>query len=194
MIRKFILPVMAAGLLAGCVTPGYQYRGGSGDYYYGRGTTGVPYGYGSIGYGSRGGWYGGMGYGMSYGYPYGHGYYPGYYPGYVPYPVYRPPYHPRPYPRPHPPRPWDGQGPQPPGDAATAPRPRAPWRDLDGLRRGGERTARGEAMMMPPSMAERAQAPVHVAPPEQSRGAMRSVYSEQRAIRSGERPDRQDEP
>ena len=83
MIRKLLLPVLAAALLAGCAT-GYQYRGGNGDYYYGSPSTdyryyGSPYGYGPYGYGYP---YGSFGYGY-YSYPryygryynpyYGHG-------------------------------------------------------------------------------------------------------------------------
>ena len=80
MIRKLILPALAALMLAGCAT--YQYRAGSGgDYYYGQPGTeyryyGSPYGYGGYGYGG----YGGYGYG-SYGYGgYGYGYQPYAYP------------------------------------------------------------------------------------------------------------------
>jgi hypothetical protein len=98
MIRKLLLPALAAALLAGCVT-GYDYRGGSGDYYYGQPSIDYqddgyysPYGYG--GYGYPGGWSGMIGYGMGYGGgygPYGYGGYPYGYPygyGY--------PYNPRP--------------------------------------------------------------------------------------------------
>lgn len=94
MIRKLSLAVaaLAAVALSGCVTSGYGYRGGTGDYYYGRSSSsyygyGAPYG--SLGYGYPGGWYGGLGYGYST-----YGYYP-YYPyayygsGYG----YRGPYH-----------------------------------------------------------------------------------------------------
>ena len=53
---------LAVALLSGCTS--YGYRGGSGDYYYGRGAAAHPgyYGYGapygSVGYGTRGGFYG----------------------------------------------------------------------------------------------------------------------------------------
>lgn len=185
MIRKFILPVIAAGLLAGCVTPGYNYRGGSGDYYYGGSVRSVPYGYGSIGYGSRGGWYGNVGYGarIGYGYPYGYyGYYPGYLPPYGGYrpPIYYPhyPYRPPVYPR--------------PGDGNNDPRPpkrRAPWRDIGGYTQqpqiGNERISRpygnaGSDRPMPSRPA--VQQPRPSAPPAASppRGAIRSVYSPQR--------------
>jgi hypothetical protein len=93
MIRKFSLAIAALAVVAlsGCVTSGYGYRGGSGDYYYGRSSSSYGYGapYGSVGYGYPGGWYGGLGYGYST-----YGYYP-YYPyayygsGYG----YRGPYH-----------------------------------------------------------------------------------------------------
>lgn len=103
MIRKLILPALAATMLAGCVT-GYTYRGaaGGGDYYHGQpsveyryyggygGYYGYPYGYGGYGY---------------YGYPYRYGYY-GYPYAYPRYPVYRYPYR---YDR-HPGQHWNGNG------------------------------------------------------------------------------------
>lgn len=96
-IRNFAFAIVAAAALGGCVT-GYGYRGGAGDYYYGRPS--VDYyggGYGNYGYSG----YGGYGYGYDYGYPYSYGgYYGGYYPGYYYYPY---PRHPRP--RPHHPTP-----------------------------------------------------------------------------------------
>src|SRR5690606_41488216 len=60
MIRKLILPALAALLLAGCAS--YQYRSGTaGDYYYGQpGTEYRYYGYPSYGYGGYG--YGAYGY------------------------------------------------------------------------------------------------------------------------------------
>ena len=102
MIRKLLLPALAAGLLAGCMSYGYDYRGGGSDYYYGQPSSdyryygsgsGYGYGgpYGSIGYGYPGGLNGSIGYGypgglngnIGYGSRYGHsryGYYPrGYY-------------------------------------------------------------------------------------------------------------------
>lgn len=99
MIRNLTFAALAAALLGGCVSTGYQYRDGPGDYYYGRsssayGAYGAPYG--RIGYGYPGGLYGGVGYG--YGYPYhryGSRYYGGYYPYGHPY-YYSPYYHPRP--------------------------------------------------------------------------------------------------
>ena len=72
-VRYLIVTALAALLLGGCAT--YGYRGGSGDYYYGRssGYYGAPYG--SVGYGTRGGFYGSVGYGHP-GYYYGRGYWP----------------------------------------------------------------------------------------------------------------------
>ncbi len=72
MIRKIFLPVLAAVALAGCVTSGYDYRGGRGDYYYGQPAVeyrhygyGGPYG--NVGYGYPGGWGGSFGYSHYYG-------------------------------------------------------------------------------------------------------------------------------
>ena len=145
MIRKLILPALAALMLAGCAT--YQYRAGSGgDYYYGQPGTeyryyGSPYGYGGYGYGG----YGGSGYG-SYGYGgYGYGY-PSYfgYRNYYGYPYgsggyYRPPTHGHGHGGGHsggggsnPSNPDPGQ--TPPVGNETPDRPTAPWRDLDRLR------------------------------------------------------------
>ena len=88
MIRKFLLPALCVGLLGGCASYGYSDNG----YYYGR-----PSAYGSVGYGSGGGYYGGVGYGSpygysgyNYGYPYGYGGYGGYYGGGYPYYYRRP--------------------------------------------------------------------------------------------------------
>lgn len=108
MVRRILIAVAAIALLSGCVSD-YAYRGGSGDYYYGRSSVSV-YGapYSSVGYGyPGGGWYGRVHYG--YGYPGGlygspylygpwnslHGY--GYYGRYPPfqsgyYRPYRPPH------------------------------------------------------------------------------------------------------
>lgn len=131
MIRKLVLPALAATLLAGCVTD-YAYRGGDrGDYYYGRPSTEyrydggyggyggyVPYGYGSYGYGVYGYPY------RYYGMPYGYG-------GYYNRPYYPPYYHPY-YPRP--------PVAQPPPEGNTPPQHRRddrrpPWRNYDELRR-----------------------------------------------------------
>ncbi|MDO5506404.1 MAG: hypothetical protein Q4F49_09000 [Pseudoxanthomonas suwonensis] len=170
MIRKFLLPVIAAGLLAGCVTPGYHYRGGSGDYYYGQSVRSVPYGYGSVGYGTRGGWHGSVGYGARVGYGYPYGYY-GYYPGYLP--PYRAYYPPRYY-RPHPgARPPVVVRPRPGHDGPRPPQRRAPWRDLDRhVDRGTPRRPGGESVRPPVPQVQRPAAPA-----AQPRGAIRSVYS-----------------
>ena len=96
MIRKLLLPALAAALLGGCVT-GYDYRGGTGDYYYGQPSYQSdyygPYGYG--GYGYPGGWSGMLGYGYGYGggyggYGYGYPYYGYGYPYYPPVIIIRP--------------------------------------------------------------------------------------------------------
>ena len=95
MIRKFLLPALAVAMLGGCVTSGYEYRGGNGDYYYGQPQVeyrdyGSPYG--GFGYGYPGGWSGSFGYG--YGDPYGYyGGYGGYYDPWNYYTPYRRPRH-----------------------------------------------------------------------------------------------------
>jgi predicted small secreted protein len=138
-ILRLALPALAAVALAGCVTaPGYGYRAGQGDYYYGQPSVeyryrggygpyhhgyGYPYGYG------RSGWSFGIHYGHPY-YRYGYGYGGRYaYPWYG-WPWYGYPYHHRPpvVVRPRP----DGDG------NREAP----PWRDLDRLREL-ERNRRG---------------------------------------------------
>lgn len=126
MIRKLLLPTAAALLLGGCMTGGYNYRSGPGDYYYGEPSVdyryyGSPYGYGYPGYYSRfygyGGYYGGR-----------YRYYPRYY------------YRPRP-PLVISPRPDDGgdDRPTPNPDPNPPARPDndrdAPWRRIDDLRR-----------------------------------------------------------
>lgn len=109
MIRKLIVPLVAAGLLAGCVSD-YSLRGGGGggSYYYGRpsvdynyygGYGGYAPGYGYYPYGEsyryRNGGYGYYG-GYPYynGYPYGYGYPRYYYPNRP----HRPPSNPNPNP------------------------------------------------------------------------------------------------
>jgi len=94
MIRKFLLPALAIAMLGGCVTSGYQYRGGSGDYYYGQPQVeyrDYGYPYGGFGYGYPGGWSGSIGWGYGYGYPYG--FYGGYYDPWRYYTPYRRPHH-----------------------------------------------------------------------------------------------------
>lgn len=99
-MKKISMLVLATAMvgLTGCMTmPGYSYRGGTGDYYYGYPSVdydrygsvygysgyGSPYRYSRYGY-SYGSPYGygnswSLRYGLSYGYPgYGYGYYPRY--------------------------------------------------------------------------------------------------------------------
>ena len=112
MIRKLLVPLIAAAALSGCASDYYHRGSGGGDYYYGSPAHSTYYGapYSSLGYGA-GGWYGGVGYGYNryppyrrhYGYggwggsPYygGLGYY-----GYSRWPYGYYPHHPRPRPRP----------------------------------------------------------------------------------------------
>lgn len=141
---RLITGLAAALVLSGCAT--YDYVGHGGGYYTGSSPqysrSGYGSAYGSYGYGSaygyryRPGWSFGLDYAYPYSYyPYGSGYYGG---GYYP---QRPPYY-RPYP-PRPPRPGDHQQQpeqpeRPPPVAGSSPPPlnRAPWRDIERLRRG----------------------------------------------------------
>lgn len=177
MIRKLLLPAVAMAALAGCVTD-YGYRGGAGDYYYGRAP--VEYGrYGGYapnggyyGYDSRyGGYYGGyIGRGGYYGYgPYGYGGY-GYSPygynpygyryGYgYPYPGYPPVYYPRP------PRDQgnDGSQPAPPSDNhSRVGEDLPPWRRI-GRRPPPEMGQGGVEALRSPEQFQR-----HVRVPDQS--------------------------
>lgn len=130
MIRKLLLPTLAAALLGACAT-GYDYRGGGeGDYYYGQPSVDYYGGY----YGGYGypGWSGMMGFGYGYGgYGYGgYGYpYYGYgYPYYPPVIIVRPD-HPRPGPGPQRP------GQRPPGSTGPyvpSPGPQRPGQRLPG--------------------------------------------------------------
>ena len=125
MIRKLIFPLVAVALLGGCVTSGYSYRQGSGDYYYGAPSVEYRY-YSPYPYGSPYSYYGGRYSHYSpyrYGYPYSpyrYGYPYGYYGHPYSYPHYGPGhrYTPR---RPH--------------ADPTPDRTGSPWRDLDQLRR-----------------------------------------------------------
>jgi len=155
MNRKLILPALAAlALLAGCAT-GYQYRGGSGDYYYGSpsveyrvyGTYGYP---GYYGYGYP---YGGYGYG-SYGYPYYYG--GGYY-----YPWYRHRHGGH----------HGGHDNDDGNDGGSQPsRPTPPWRDLDSIgNRGDFRERSSTPMPRPRSIAPRSVAPGGIAPSQPAR-------------------------
>lgn len=143
MIRRLLLPALAAGLLGGCAT-GYSYRGGVGDYYYGQPSVeyryyGVPYGgYGPYGYYGYPGYnylpYGYYGYWNNYGYPY----------YYVP--IDRPDQPPDSDP------PGDGSGdpdaPPPPPTTDTLSPARPPWGDVDG-RTGRRDDPLGERPPMP---------------------------------------------
>lgn len=147
MIRKFSLVVLAVAALSGCVTGGYGYRGGGGDYYHGGRSSVDYYGYGapygSPGYGYPGGLSGSLGYGsryygglIRYGYPYGYPYrYPYRYPyyGYGHHGPHDPPYRPPVVVRP----PHRHDTPEPPNDdehVDRRERTAVPWRDLDRLR------------------------------------------------------------
>lgn len=204
MIRKFLIAVAASALLAGCVSD-YAYRGGSGDYYYGR-SSAYGYGYGapysSIGYGYPGGWYGSYGYG--YGYPYGYygyGYRPYYY-----YPYYRPHRPHRPHRPDDKPRPVDGPvmaGPRPAIRRAVPPPAGAGYTRLP-ARRGdapmvpvrprGDGEARPRSGGQPMVVRPRQQAPMRAAVPERSRPAPRAQAPAPRAERrSGRESPRQRE-
>lgn len=144
MIRKLLLPAVAAVLLGGCMAGGYNYRSGPGDYYYGEPSVDYRY------YGSP--------YGGYYGYP---GYYrrhPGYYGGYWgwPYDPYGPHYYYRPRPQPDD---DGGAGPAPRGDNDRPP----PWRNLDELRRRTEDRGDGPGPAM-----RRVPMPHSIAPPRSS--------------------------
>jgi hypothetical protein len=167
MIRKLLLPAIAAALLSGCVT--YGYRDGRGDYYYGQPGTEYRYydGYGNPGYGYYGypGYYGYSGY-YGYGVPYwGGGYY-----------RYYGPSHPR----------HDGgdhhhggdhhsgDHQAPPPDQDRTDRPRAPWRDLGNVEQPsavGKRRAETlpespglKPRMAPRTLPQRTTAPVRATP------------------------------
>ncbi|GAB3381949.1 hypothetical protein [Lysobacter fragariae] len=125
MIRKLLVPALAAGLLAGCVTD-YAYREDGGGYYYGQ--PGVEYRYQDYGY--YPGYYYPYGYGSYYGNPYS---------GYYGYPYYGYPYsYGYPYWRHHRPRPPQGNPPpdqtggqpRPDDNRNDSPRP-PPWRDFN---------------------------------------------------------------
>ncbi len=180
MIRKLSIAVVAAAALSGCVSSGYGYRGGAGDYYYGESLPGhYGYGapYGNVGYGYPGGVYGSISYGTRYyrgpyRYGYGHGYgHPYYYrPGYGYFGPYYPPYrrpvvvHPR---HPHPRRPPHEERP----DHQERPdRSGVPWRDLDRLGEGNAGLPRAGMPRPTPARPEVAQTPLAAQPPAGSSG------------------------
>lgn len=127
MLRKLLLPILAAAALAGCAT-GYNYRGGNGDYYYGQPRVDYRYEgaggyYGNFGYGFGGNYYydrfGRLVYGFPGGY-YGSPYYGGN--GW---------YRPRPRPGHGNQNDHDGDGDH--NERGNHDRP-PPWRDLGGLK------------------------------------------------------------
>ncbi len=197
MLRTGLLCALVVIGLTGCVTD-YNYRAGQdGDYYYSEPSVdyyGDGYGspYGSIGYGSGGGWYGSFGYQFGFG-RHGHGYsqygYPYWYGGYGAgyYPYYQSPYDQSPYYRSrnnHRPPPWRGLPPQGGVPGGNQPRPgngrgpnvdnrdreSGPWRRLGDLRPGH-----------PPG-------PPQITRPEEQQGAQPLLRP--RASREGGREDR----
>lgn len=123
MIRTLLLPAALVGLLGGCVSAGYSYRGDGGGYYYGQ--PAVEYRYHDY-------------YGPSYYGPYRYGYYPyryGYgYPWYSGWYGHGFPYYWDPFPRYYY-RPRHDHKPPPGTDPPPTPRPpgnddRPPWRDF----------------------------------------------------------------
>ena len=178
MIRKLVLPVLAAALLAGCVTP-YAYRGGvQGDYYYGQPSTDYRY------YGPYGGYapygYGGYGYG-AYGYPgyYGYPYYGYGHRGFYTYPYYRPHQHRRP------PTYW-----RPDGNSGTPQHRqddrRPAWRNLDPRRR---QATDGGGVVQP-----REVVPQRPAAERRDEGGSRMEQVIRRANRSGDPAPAEQEP
>jgi len=182
MIRKLVLPALAAALLAGCVTD-YGYRGGDrGDYYYGQPSVDyrydsgyyAPYGYGSFGYGTYGYPY------RYYGAPYGHRGYDGYY-NRPYYPPYHRPHHQHPpvvHPRP------DGRPPQHRDDDDRRP----PWRNLDGIRRQQSSDGGG------PSVQQREVVPARPVSAEPRERGSRMEQTIRRANRSAESGTVEQEP
>lgn len=140
MLLKLLVPALAVGLLAGCVTD-YNYRDGSrGDYYYGRPST--EYRYHDPYYGPYGP-YSPYGYRRPYAYPYHYG----------PYRYYDGPYHyPRQYPRTRPRQPDNDRPP--------------PWRDAERLRQAARPS--GPALMPAPQQ-QRPMAPPRSQPRQEPR-------------------------
>lgn len=157
MLRKFLLPALAAATLAGCAT-GYGYRGGNGDYYYGRPTVEyrhlAPYGY-------YGGYYGG-GYGLYGSYGYGSPYY------YAPY--YYSPYGYRPRPH-HGGHDHDGDhdGDHHDGGSAGSDERLPPWRNPGRL---AELRQQRLQQQQPEARIQRAPAPMRIERPARSAPSM----------------------
>src|SRR5690606_33537768 len=165
MIRKLLIPLLAAVALSGCVSDYYHRGGGGGDYYYGSpgysGYYGAPYS--SLGYGYDG-WYGGVGYGHGYGryapyrrhYGYG-GWYGSPFYGYSPWPSYYYPYYPRPRPRPDheppPPTAERGTGGNLPPRRQVAPQPQHAAPSLGPQRRMQSQPLRRPSMPVAPMAA-----------------------------------------
>jgi hypothetical protein len=161
--------------LGGCASYGYVDDGGG--YYTGSPSTQYvypAYGYGVYGYGAPYYRYSpGLSFGIGYGGGYGYGY-----------PYYRPPYYH--YSRPHhypPPRPGhegrpghDGRPdhrPPPVSDRNPPQLDRAPWRDLERLRRG--EGAEGESRRQPGTLGIRGPAPMASPAAQPGRGGARPV-------------------
>lgn len=173
MLRKLLLPLAAAGLLGGCVTGDYAYRGGTGDYYYGRPQVEHRYHDGPYGY---------------YGPHYRYGLY-GYYGNpYYSHPFYGYPYYGYPYYRPRPPVIV-----QPPPDDGTVREDRddrpPPWRDLNGRRRIAVPDA-GASMRPPPAPAR--PLPARPMPPVRRDGGSRMEQIMRRG-QEGRRPASSDQ-
>lgn len=206
---RLLIPALAAALLAGCITTDYGYRNdGYGDYYRGRssgsyyggvgyGYPGGAYGYGGYRYRSPSGYYGGVysgypsryGYYGGYGYPYGGSPYSGYpYNGYYsrsPVVIVRP----------------DRDHDHDHHDRNNRDR-KAPWRDLDTLRRNNaERPPTGLRMPVPPTQPGTNRVTPAAAPTWRAERPVRQMQSDDRAVRqtpvlrerTGNRPVRMQE-
>ncbi len=161
MFRKLLLPLLAVVLLGGCVSTGYGYRDSPrGDYYHGYPSTDYRV-YGDYRYGR------GYGYWPYAGYRgwYGPRYYRG---GYYGYPGYRPPIVVRP-------RPDQGH------DRPRNDRDRAPWRDLERIRREQTPTVERRPLSTAPRPAARP--PASTPRPPASRGSNDRGSRMGRAIR-----------
>lgn len=204
---RLLIPALAAALLAGCITTDYGYRNdGYGDYYRGRSSGSY---YGGVGYGYPGGAYGYGGYryrspsgyygGVYSGYPYRYGYYGGYGYGRYPYSGY----------------PYSGHYTRPPVVIVRPDRDhghdhhdrnnrdrKAPWRDLDTLRRNNaERPPTGLRMPVPQTHPGTSRVTPAAAPTWRAERPVRQMQSDDRAVRqtpvlrerTGNRPVRMQE-